>query len=566
MWLLMFIFALPAMAQDDYNPNNPADPYMKYRITASVTPEGSGTVSGIGKYAVGTQVTMNTSAKSTDYVFKHWEKNGVKYSEQKSFKYTMTAENVDFVAVYSYEPHEDVVVYDPTNPADPNVVEKPEVTHTYFTLNLVASPEGACSFNISSGLSVEQDTYVKLEAYGNQNYDFVGWYKNGTKVSSTEAFNYLMTSDATLTAKYKVYNPQNPDDPSLNIENTTVRRGDVNRDGEININDAMMVVDYSLGRLPKINKIVSDMNGDGKISVIDAVLIIDKCLNPVIVSSISLSKSTLELEVGDSEKLTASVLPSDAVNRRVSWSSSDTSIATVDQDGNVTGVKEGNCTITCSANDGSGVVATCSVSVIEVKEYTKIEYVYNPSNAYINTGFYPTQDTRIVAEMEFPNSTFTNGYYNWHGAFGSMLGTSHVGQCRGLYFGSSKLSSGYFALSNATGDKSITTMVVNQRYIIDWNKNVININNELFHTFDYSTNYTGRTPLFIFGVPIESSTTPRGYAQYRLYSFKIYENDVLKRDLIPVIRNSDQKVCLYDKVNKTYYLPSNTSLQAGPNK
>lgn len=556
------VLSMTAQA-DDYDPTNPADPYMNYKVTASVTPDGAGTASTTGKYKPGTGITMNTSANK-DYTFLRWEKNGVEYTTSKSFKYTVEAANVDFVAVYEYSPAPPEI-YNPANPADPFFTEKPETV--YYTLTLVGNPVEACSFNLSSGISVEQDTFVKLEAYGNQNYDFVGWYQNGRKVGSTEAFNYQMTSNATLTAMYKVYDPADPDDPASSMENTPrYKLGDVNDDGEINTTDAVMVINYYLGKLSTINKSVGDMNKDGSVNTTDAVAIINKYLNPVTVSSLTLSKSELEIAIGESEQLSVTILPNDAVNKKVTWSSSNPAVATVDQSGNVVAASAGTCVITCSATDGSGVKATCNVSVIEIKEYTEIEYVYNTSNAYINTGFNPTQDTRIVTEIEFPNSTFTNGYYKWHGAFGSMLGTSHVGQCRGLFWGNSRLTEGWFALTNSVDDYNETSMSVNTRYHIDWNKNDLYINDELKHTFNSSANYTGRTPLFIFGVPIESSTTPKGYAQFKLYSFKVYENNVLKLDLIPVIRKSDQKVCLYDKVGKNYFLPNNTTLTAGPNK
>ncbi|WP_179117871.1 Ig-like domain-containing protein, partial [Clostridium beijerinckii] len=46
------------------------------------------------------------------------------------------------------------------------------------------------------------------------------------------------------------------------------------------------------------------------------------------------------------------------------WKSSDESVATVDENGNVTGVKEGQATITATINDGSNISATCTVNVV----------------------------------------------------------------------------------------------------------------------------------------------------------------------------------------------------------
>lgn len=67
---------------------------------------------------------------------------------------------------------------------------------------------------------------------------------------------------------------------------------------------------------------------------------------------------------GDHTTLTAEVRPYNALNREVSWSSSDSSIATVDANGEVTGVALGKATITCTAVDGSQAVTSCDVSVV----------------------------------------------------------------------------------------------------------------------------------------------------------------------------------------------------------
>ena len=84
---------------------------------------------------------------------------------------------------------------------------------------------------------------------------------------------------------------------------------------------------------------------------------------PVIsVSSVSLSKTSITIKEGSSESLSATVSPSDAQNKAVSWSSSNSSVATVDNSGRVTGVKAGSATITVTTSDG-GKTATCSVTV-----------------------------------------------------------------------------------------------------------------------------------------------------------------------------------------------------------
>lgn len=81
------------------------------------------------------------------------------------------------------------------------------------------------------------------------------------------------------------------------------------------------------------------------------------------VDSITLNKTEAALVVGGTETLTATVAPDDAANQNVYWTTSDARIAEVDQNGTVTAVSAGTAVITASACDGSGVTATCTVTV-----------------------------------------------------------------------------------------------------------------------------------------------------------------------------------------------------------
>ena len=80
------------------------------------------------------------------------------------------------------------------------------------------------------------------------------------------------------------------------------------------------------------------------------------------VSGITLNKTALNLTIGASESLVATISPSNATNKDVEWTSSNTNIATVDTTGKVTGVSAGSATITVKTKDGSKV-ATCNVTV-----------------------------------------------------------------------------------------------------------------------------------------------------------------------------------------------------------
>ena len=78
--------------------------------------------------------------------------------------------------------------------------------------------------------------------------------------------------------------------------------------------------------------------------------------------SVTLNKTTLDLAVGDEEQLTAGVEPENAADKSVSWSSDNTSIATVTSNGMVKAITLGTAIITVTTTDG-GKTATCAVTV-----------------------------------------------------------------------------------------------------------------------------------------------------------------------------------------------------------
>ena len=81
------------------------------------------------------------------------------------------------------------------------------------------------------------------------------------------------------------------------------------------------------------------------------------------VNSITLNKTYLSLQTGKEETLIATVIPDNATDKSITWLSNNTNVATVSNTGTILAIGVGNAVITCEANDGSGVSATCSVSV-----------------------------------------------------------------------------------------------------------------------------------------------------------------------------------------------------------
>lgn len=108
-------------------------------------------------------------------------------------------------------------------------------------------------------------------------------------------------------------------------------------------------------------------------------------LDIVKVTEIVLSDSEKTLTVGKSFTVTANVKPDDAFDRTVTWSSSDPSVATVDENGTVTAIAEGEVIITAESADG--VKAECRVTVEKEKESfgkTLLNVITAPFRAIIN--------------------------------------------------------------------------------------------------------------------------------------------------------------------------------------
>ena len=80
------------------------------------------------------------------------------------------------------------------------------------------------------------------------------------------------------------------------------------------------------------------------------------------VTEVTLDKTKLTLTEGEAETLTATVKPDNADNKKVTWSSDKTEVATVGGDGKVTAVKPGEAVVTVTTEDG-GRTATCKVTV-----------------------------------------------------------------------------------------------------------------------------------------------------------------------------------------------------------
>jgi uncharacterized protein YjdB len=127
-------------------------------------------------------------------------------------------------------------------------------------------------------------------------------------------------------------------------------------------------------------------------------------VTPVLATGISLNMSSLSLNVGDTETLNATVTPSNATNKTVSWKSSNTSVASVDQNGKVTAKAAGAANITATTTDGTNLSATCNVTVTTQDDAGPCpsRFVYLPLTE---------EASRVEIELQLINSSLNlNGF------------------------------------------------------------------------------------------------------------------------------------------------------------
>ena len=105
------------------------------------------------------------------------------------------------------------------------------------------------------------------------------------------------------------------------------------------------------------------------------------------ITGVSLNKSTLTIKVNSSEQLIAIFSPTDATDQKVTWSSSNGDVATVDANGHVAGVKRGNATITVTTEDGNKT-ATCTVTVKDVLQLYQSDIIVKKSDTFQLTALY----------------------------------------------------------------------------------------------------------------------------------------------------------------------------------
>ena len=169
------------------------------------------------------------------------------------------------------------------------------------------------------------------------------------------------------------------------------------------------------------------------------------------VSSISIDKTEMVMSVGESGNLTVTVSPSDAKEKFVTWSSSDSYVATVSSSGLVKAIAPGTATVTASCG---GFSATCKVSVkVPVTSISLDE-----SNITLGTG--KTQQLTATVSPE----TATDKTVTWASSNASSVTVSSTGMVTAVAAGSATITAscgGYSAACQVTVYTSVSSITLN---------------------------------------------------------------------------------------------------------
>ncbi len=197
-------------------------------------------------------------------------------------------------------------------------------------------------------------------------------HKSGDKASN----GIIVTVNPPIISVSSIVLDQN--NVKLETGNTTTLKALISPDNATNKSVTWSSSDNSVAKVDANGKITAVKSGkatitvtteDGKKTATCTVTVSTPPAKPVSVTGVKLNKTSLTLTEKNTATLTATVVPADANNKKVTWSSSDSSVAKVDANGKVTAVKSGKAIITVTTEDGKKT-ATCTVTVSALPEKT----------------------------------------------------------------------------------------------------------------------------------------------------------------------------------------------------
>ena len=172
---------------------------------------------------------------------------------------------------------------------------------------------------------------------------------------------------------------------------------------------------------------------------------------------------------------------------------------------------------------------------VDLSAYTRLEYIQSNGEQYINTGFIPDSNTRVMAKTWNDYALDVLAY--------AICGTRTASKNKEFDL---RCSSQFYY-----GSSMVDTMVSHSG-VVDFNKNALTVNNVSAGTAP-AESFECEYPLYIFALNGAGTALSNTMAVMRLYYLNIFDNDTLVRAMIPVRRKSDGAVGLVDTLTGTFY-------------
>lgn len=192
----------------DFNPADPAEPTEPVAPPVSLvlqaSPSEGGTVTGAGKYNIGSNATVKATA-NTGFVFTHWtDAQGDTLATTASYTLKKGPRVETLTAHFTFNPSA------PTEPVEPVLPEKPVVVPVY-TLTLVATEGGT----VSGAGDYAEGKSVTVKATPSTGFYFTAWLdETGDTLSTTASFSHTKKAETeTLTAHF-AFSPSAPGEPA----------------------------------------------------------------------------------------------------------------------------------------------------------------------------------------------------------------------------------------------------------------------------------------------------------------------------------------------------------------
>ena len=172
--------------------------------------------------------------------------------------------------------------------------------------------------------------------------------------------------------------------------------------------------------------------------------------------------------------------------------------------------------------------------------YTELEYIESTGTQYIDTKYICSNDTKI--EIDFTVVNFDTRLNALFGIIDTSVGANS-------YFYSWINNKELQLRFGQVGKTMSTELEIGQRYVLIQGKQKASVNDvELGGWSNALTKATNS----IFLMALRNNTIASYQFKGRIYGFKIYENDILAMDLIPVFDNKIGVACMYDKISNEF--------------